>query len=343
MKRLLVLLCLSLPLLAQLQTTYNQIQWDSGLLANMPTSCSEPAAYYATDTTTLYVCNKSHVFVTGSAPGGLGAVALTGTPSSGQVPTATSSTAAIWKSPVAAQSTYAPTLNTSTGAVTCDYTLVNGVLPTCVIVDSGVLNSSTPISVSFTNLPTASGTAPVRLGIIFSTSRLKQVTWPTSAPLCWIQEQDYAVPCQSTLNFWGMTSPNVSISSGPALSMIWHGVTYDGTSIWPDRTDGQFQSITAAHMNTTNLGVGLFSQQAQGLVAGAINAIAGSAINLTQASYIHWAAVTVASLPACGSTVPAGTMLVVSDATSPTYNATVAGSGAVTIPVLCDGTNWKDR
>lgn len=46
---------------------------------------------------------------------------------------------------------------------------------------------------------------------------------------------------------------------------------------------------------------------------------------------------TVAALPAS----PAGTVYAVSDASGPTYNATVAGGGAVTIPVFYDGTNWK--
>jgi hypothetical protein len=44
-------------------------------------------------------------------------------------------------------------------------------------------------------------------------------------------------------------------------------------------------------------------------------------------------------LPTCNSGLK-GMELVVSDATSPTYLGTYAGSGAVTTPVLCNGTNW---
>lgn len=51
---------------------------------------------------------------------------------------------------------------------------------------------------------------------------------------------------------------------------------------------------------------------------------------------------TVATLPAAG-TVGAYAMAAVSDANGPTYNATVAGGGAVKIPVMSDGTNWKCR
>ena len=36
-----------------------------------------------------------------------------------------------------------------------------------------------------------------------------------------------------------------------------------------------------------------------------------------------------------------GAQAVVSDAATPTYNATYASGGAVTVPVICDGANWK--
>ena len=49
---------------------------------------------------------------------------------------------------------------------------------------------------------------------------------------------------------------------------------------------------------------------------------------------------TVSTLPTCGTTAPAGTIAYVTDATSPTYNATLTGSGAVKTLALCNGTNW---
>ena len=51
------------------------------------------------------------------------------------------------------------------------------------------------------------------------------------------------------------------------------------------------------------------------------------------------ATVTVASLPACGATLK-GALRTVSDATTPTYNGTLTGSGAVIVPVFCNGTAW---
>ena len=49
---------------------------------------------------------------------------------------------------------------------------------------------------------------------------------------------------------------------------------------------------------------------------------------------------TVAALPSA-ATSGAGSRSFVSDAASPTFGATVAGSGAATVPVYSDGTNWK--
>jgi hypothetical protein len=49
---------------------------------------------------------------------------------------------------------------------------------------------------------------------------------------------------------------------------------------------------------------------------------------------------TVALLPAA-STANKGWRMMVSDALTPTFGATVAGTGAVTMPVFSDGTAWK--
>ena len=48
---------------------------------------------------------------------------------------------------------------------------------------------------------------------------------------------------------------------------------------------------------------------------------------------------TVATLPACNSALY-GYWYLISDATTPTYNGTPAGSGAVIVPVVCNGTAW---
>jgi hypothetical protein len=49
---------------------------------------------------------------------------------------------------------------------------------------------------------------------------------------------------------------------------------------------------------------------------------------------------TVATLPNA-VTSGAGARAFVTDATAPTFGSTVAGGGAVNVPVYSDGTNWK--
>ena len=49
---------------------------------------------------------------------------------------------------------------------------------------------------------------------------------------------------------------------------------------------------------------------------------------------------TVATLPSA-ATSGVGARSFVTDATAPTFGATVAGGGAVAVPVYSDGTNWK--
>lgn len=58
------------------------------------------------------------------------------------------------------------------------------------------------------------------------------------------------------------------------------------------------------------------------------------------ASTVKTVPVTVAGLPAA-ATAGAGARAFVTDATAPTFGATVAGAGAVPTPVYSDGTNWK--
>ena len=50
----------------------------------------------------------------------------------------------------------------------------------------------------------------------------------------------------------------------------------------------------------------------------------------------------VAGLPACNSGIQYS-MAVATDATAPTYNAALVGSGTSIVPVFCDGTSWKSH
>ena len=61
-----------------------------------------------------------------------------------------------------------------------------------------------------------------------------------------------------------------------------------------------------------------------------------SAVNLLQSPPVYL----VADLPSAAD-VGVGTRSFVTDATGPTFGATVVGGGAVKVPVYSDGTNWK--
>lgn len=51
---------------------------------------------------------------------------------------------------------------------------------------------------------------------------------------------------------------------------------------------------------------------------------------------------TVATLPTCSSSTK-GNLYVVSDASSPTYGATLTGGSTTEALALCDGSNWKSH
>lgn len=53
--------------------------------------------------------------------------------------------------------------------------------------------------------------------------------------------------------------------------------------------------------------------------------------------------VTVGTLPACTAGLKFGRRTVSDAAAAPVYNATAAGGGSIALPVMCDGTNWKNR
>lgn len=63
----------------------------------------------------------------------------------------------------------------------------------------------------------------------------------------------------------------------------------------------------------------------------------GQSANL---SYVKFAPIPVASLPACGSSLQ-GTTYAVTDATTPTWNTTLTGGGTASVMAYCDGTSWK--
>lgn len=66
---------------------------------------------------------------------------------------------------------------------------------------------------------------------------------------------------------------------------------------------------------------------------------AGSGLFTLSGTGLVYPQFTVSGLPTCNSGSK-GYMVVVTDATAPTYNATFTGGGAVVVPAFCNGTSW---
>jgi hypothetical protein len=62
--------------------------------------------------------------------------------------------------------------------------------------------------------------------------------------------------------------------------------------------------------------------------------------SFTVSSYIKTTPVTFGDLPSAAS-AGAGARAFVTDGSTATFNATIAGGGANVVPVFSDGTNWK--
>ncbi len=62
--------------------------------------------------------------------------------------------------------------------------------------------------------------------------------------------------------------------------------------------------------------------------------------NLTASSYVKVQPCLVSALPSAADS-GAGARAFVTDATASTFASTVAGGGAISVPVYSDGTNWK--
>jgi hypothetical protein len=99
---------------------------------------------------------------------------------------------------------------------------------------------------------------------------------------------------------------------------------------WANHTGNDFTNpdtaIWSPSANVVNVGTG-----------SANNATGTLSFALWKPGIIYSAAGT--ALPTCNAGAK-GTMAIVSDATTPTYNATYTSGGAVAVPVFCNGTSW---
>ncbi len=149
------------------------------------------------------------------------------------------------------------------------------------------------------------------------------------------------------------TQQFASGSSFGSADVYW---TRDAAASWQmgqDHATAPTAQTIKAHDVTTGTGASLTIAGGKGSVAGGAVIIATSVTNGAPATAVTIDAAQVVNLSKplrlknyTVATLPAGTQgdyCYVTDATAPTYGATVAGGGAVVTPVFYDGTNWTCR
>lgn len=82
-----------------------------------------------------------------------------------------------------------------------------------------------------------------------------------------------------------------------------------------------------------------FPAHADHINAGPCTTCTVTSLTATAAPGVQLGVVGGGSLPTC-TTALKGAMAVVNNALSPTYNGTLTATGAVVVPVMCNGTNW---
>lgn len=122
-------------------------------------------------------------------------------------------------------------------------------------------------------------------------------------------------------SFYGYGGPYLTITNGGQTQL-----TFDRRLQW---TNGNSLS------GTPDTG---FGRNAAGIIE--VNSGASGTYRDLIGRNLRTSPTTVASLTAA-ATAGAGARSFVTDASSPTWGATVAGGGAVSVPVFSDGTNWK--
>jgi hypothetical protein len=138
----------------------------------------------------------------------------------------------------------------------------------------------------------------------------------------------------------------ISLGGGADTNGLWkNGVEFGGVRHnWPilstgcmicavNRTQGGSTTLSAA----TGMDISAVTISGNAFASAGFTVDGSGKLTAYNAKLGH--VYTVATLPTCNGGAE-GTFAAVSDASAPTYNATVAGGGAVHIPVYCNGTNW---
>jgi hypothetical protein len=218
-----------------------------------------------------------------------------------------------WTFHICNNSTGTLTVNSSGGNLVLTVIPGTTVMYTCI---GTALTTAADWEAGYTDFSTATGTGSVVLG-----------TSPTIA---------------GNLNFLGgTTSTSVFNTNATTGTVAIGGVSQTGgitvgQSTLSQTTNIQAGATASGSTKTMNIGTGGLAGSTTNIAIGSTTGTSTTTFNgiTKQQNY------TVATLPSA-STSGVGARAFVTDSLAPVFGATVAGSGAVAVPVYSDGTNWK--
>lgn len=220
-----------------------------------------------------------------------------------------------------------------------------------------------------TNTGSTSGTLSA-LEVILSDSPDSGTTLPGPTQLhevnCRIEKYNTSRTRTSTCLFAsseGSVAPDsiLLVNGSPTAPNTWQaGIDFSGASFftgaaaifpnnsnlsWLNSSNSEVPILGVSNINVTYLRAATSTGEIQLQNSNGTAILTGGANGVTFSTGVTFGGTaqlpqtTVASLPACGSSLQ-GALYGVTDATASTYNGTVTGGGNIAIPVYCNGTSW---
>jgi len=154
------------------------------------------------------------------------------------------------------------------------------------------------------------------------------------------------------LGYNGSTQWGITTGTGGGIGPLVDNTYNIGATTYRVKT-GYFVSLGNSSTPVSNAYISNLGSFTSPVTTGYISSLIGGSMTLSGSlsvtsnvtassvsiSQLQLTKLTVGTLPACNSSLD-GTLMYVSDALSPTYNAIVTGGGTVKTTVLCNGTNW---
>lgn len=320
-------------------------------LATEPTNCKPGSKYYNTATAKERTCTATDTWSDASGTAtSIGGVTLSGTPSAGQVPTATSGSAATWQGLGGA-------VTGTVGATTITNMTTVGSVP--YVSSSGIFDKSANLHFDGSNLIVGVGSAVS----LFNVMGDAWITGELDARGAIVAQRNSGVyfigrkitdadyrwnVANSGVNQWGDGTGTKLGSLGPVTGGL--GTVFEingavgGTSIGVDLNPTGGGAAKAISINST-AGVLTFYNETNSSVM--FQQTAAASPNIHSATFngsvtavsTRTPPLAFTSLPACAAGTE-GQISAVNDSSTATWGATITNGGANHVLAYCDGTNW---